>query len=264
LLQQGAIATIVKPFLKRVLFVDDEPNIRATLPPILRRYGFTVTTAASVEHAVEKIENGRFDLLLCDLNIEHEADGLEVIRAMQHAHPDCVVIVLTGCPSAETAIEGLHLHVDDYITKPADANTLVALMADKLAARKPNARILTVASDEPVLRLWTLYLETRGYEVVSAVGLSALEVCKRGNFDLFILGGTVSDVDKKKLVEACRQCCPVPIISVVSNSNARADDGADYHVKPDVDEILKLVSDVIKKSRSSMSKSKGEPTQLGL
>jgi DNA-binding NtrC family response regulator len=78
----------VKQFLKRVLFVDDEANIRATLPPILRRYGFTVATAATVKHAVEKIENGPFDLLLCDLNIEHEADGLEVIRAMQHAHPD--------------------------------------------------------------------------------------------------------------------------------------------------------------------------------
>ena len=254
----------MKPFLKRVLFVDDEPNIRATLPLILRRYGFIVTAAATVGQAIEKIENGRFDLLLCDLNIQRDADGLEVIRAMQHAHPDCVVIVLTGCPSTETAIEGLHLHIDDYIIKPADADTLVALMADKLAARTPNARILTVARDEPVLRLWTLYLETRGYEVVSAVGLSALEVCKRGNFDLFILGGTVSDVDKRKLVEAFRQCCPVPIISVGSRPGTHADDGADYHVKPDIDEILKLVFDVIKKSRSSMSKSKGQLTQLSL
>jgi DNA-binding response OmpR family regulator len=254
----------VKTLLKRVLFVDDEPNIRATLPVILRRYGFTVTTAATVKHAIEKIENGRFDLLLCDLNIEHEADGLEVIRAMQQAHPDCVVIVLTANPSVETAIEGLHLRIDDYITKPAGADTLVALMADKLASRRPHARILTVARDEPVLRLWTLFLETKGYEVVSAVGLSALAACKRGNFDLFILGGTVADVDKKKLVEAFRQCCPVPIISVISNLAAHADDGADYHVKPDVDEILKLVSDVLKKSRSSVSKSKGELEQLGL
>jgi DNA-binding response OmpR family regulator len=173
-----------------------------------------------------------------------------------------VVIVLTANPSFETAIEGFHLHIDDYITKPADADTLVALMADKLAARQPHARILTVARDEAVLRLWTLFLETKGYEVVSAVGLSALAACKKGNFDLFILGSKVSDVDKKKLVEAFRQCCPVPMISVVSNSDVHADDGADYHVKPDVDEILKMVSDVIKKSRSSLSKSKGELKQL--
>ena len=57
------------PRLKRILFVDDERAIREPLAVILLRYGFTVTLAASVEEALERIGNQPFDLLL--LRPEH-------------------------------------------------------------------------------------------------------------------------------------------------------------------------------------------------
>jgi CheY-like chemotaxis protein len=50
------------------------------LPAILRRYGFTVTVAATVQGALALIRTQEFDLLLCDLNIEREGDGFTVIR----------------------------------------------------------------------------------------------------------------------------------------------------------------------------------------
>src|SRR3954470_21515822 len=78
--------------LKRLLFVDDEPNIRATLPTILRRYGFTVAVAGTVSQALDQIKNHAFGLLLCDLNIEREGDGYIVIRAMRAKNPDCVTM----------------------------------------------------------------------------------------------------------------------------------------------------------------------------
>jgi CheY-like chemotaxis protein len=65
---------------KRLLFVDDE---RGILSIILRRYGFIITLAATVEQALEQIRTQEFDLLLCDLNIEHERDGYTVVRAMR-------------------------------------------------------------------------------------------------------------------------------------------------------------------------------------
>lgn len=121
------------PKQTRLLFVDDERNIRETLSVILLRYGFTVTLAATVIEALQKVESQEFDLLLCDLNIERENDGLEVIRAMRKVNPHCVTIVLTAYPGAESAIEGIHLGIDEYIIKPAKADTLVALLAEKLA-----------------------------------------------------------------------------------------------------------------------------------
>ncbi|HKW17074.1 MAG TPA: response regulator [Terriglobales bacterium] len=123
------------PKQTRLLFVDDERGIRETLSVILLRYGFTVTVAATVTEALQKIETQEFDLLLCDLNIERENDGLEVIRAMRKANPHCVTIILTAYPGAESAIESIHLGIDEYIIKPAKADTLVALLAEKLAQR---------------------------------------------------------------------------------------------------------------------------------
>lgn len=53
---------------------------------------------------------------------------------MQEAHPKCAVLILTAYPAVESAIEGIHLRIDDYIIKPSNADALVALLADKLLA----------------------------------------------------------------------------------------------------------------------------------
>ena len=130
---------------KRLLFVDDERGIRETLSLILLRYGFTVTTAATLEEALLQIKAQGFDLLLCDLNIEGKGDGYKVVRAMREVAPRCVVIMLTAYPDTESADQGVLHGIDDYIAKPADANVLVALLAEKLAAReKTSATAATV------------------------------------------------------------------------------------------------------------------------
>jgi two-component system, NtrC family, response regulator HydG len=126
----------VKLIRKRLLFVDDEQGIRVTLSAILRRYGFTVTLAATVAEAIDEIKAQEFDLLLCDLSIDRENDGLEVIRVMREVNPQCVTIVLTGYPNQESAEEAVSLGIDDYIAKPTNADMLVALLAEKLAERQ--------------------------------------------------------------------------------------------------------------------------------
>ncbi|MCU1271857.1 MAG: response regulator receiver protein [Acidobacteriaceae bacterium] len=118
---------------KRLLFVDDEHGIRETLPVIMRRYGFIVTVAATVAEGIQQIQTQEFDLLLCDLNIEHYGDGYDVIRAVRKFNSDCVIIILTAYPDFESAVEAIHLRIDDYLIKPANADLLVAVLAAKLA-----------------------------------------------------------------------------------------------------------------------------------
>jgi two-component system response regulator HydG len=134
---------------KRLLFVDDERGIRETLSRILDRYGFYVTVAATVAQALDQIRKQEFDLLLCDLNIEGEGDGYDVIRAMRNLNPHCITIILTGYPDVESAVEGMHECIDDYIVKPANADVLVALLADKLAARQAKGSGLTPPKSIP-------------------------------------------------------------------------------------------------------------------
>lgn len=135
---------------KRLLFVDDEHAIRETLSAILRRYGFTVTVAATVTDALNEIQTREFDLLLCDLNLERENDGLDVIRAMRKVNPRCVIFILTAYPAVDSAVEAINLAVDGYMTKPANANALVASLAEKLFTKQiKNMDYKIVHSDLP-------------------------------------------------------------------------------------------------------------------
>jgi DNA-binding NtrC family response regulator len=231
-----------RPGSDRILFVDDEAGIRATLPVILKRHGFSVVVAATVTEAIDQIRQQKFDLLLSDLNIEREGDGFEVVRAMRDAYPRCVNIILTGYPGVESAIEGIRQSIDDYILKPTDAAKLVALLAGKVAARKAKARILSVSYDDILLRTREMLLKTQGYEVVSALGfVTALQRCQQGNFDLFVLGHSIPYAEKQKMVETFRQVCPAPIISLRRNTGEQPVDGADYHIEPDPEPLMQLV-----------------------
>lgn len=121
---------------KRVLFVDDEDSIRATLPLILKSRGFDVSVAATVSEALHNIRQHRFDVLLSDLNIGEEGDGYTVVRAIRDVNPRSVTIILTGYPGFETAVQGIRQEIDDYVVKPADIDALVATMEQKLASRQ--------------------------------------------------------------------------------------------------------------------------------
>lgn len=238
---------------KQILFVDDEPGIRATLPAVLRRRGFTVAVVATVAEAREEIQKQRFDLLLTDLNIEREADGFEVVRAMREAHPACVNIILTGYPGLDTAMEGIREKIDEYILKPTDTDKLIALVVGKLAERKPRARILSVSYDQPLMRTRQMLLETQGYQVDSAVGFdNAMQRCQDGGFDLFVLGHSIPPEEKRELVKAFRQTCPGPIISLRRSIGEERVDGADYHIEPDPEPLLKLVADLVGRKRRDL------------
>lgn len=119
----------------RVLFVDDEPSIRLTLPPLLEEQGFDVTVAASVPEALAIVKKHEFDVLLCDINIDREGHGFTIVKAMREANPGCVTILLTAYPGFENAVQSIREEVDDYFTKPADLNAVISSMDAKLLAR---------------------------------------------------------------------------------------------------------------------------------
>jgi len=133
------------PNRKRLLFVDDEPNIRLTLPPVLEDHGFVVTTAESVDDAIARIDTARFDVLLSDLNIGQEGDGFQVVSAMKKRHPRCVTIILTGYPAFESAVLAIRHQVDDYVVKPADIDVLIKTINQTLTKQSSGDGRLTAA-----------------------------------------------------------------------------------------------------------------------
>ena len=123
----------------RILLVDDESTIRLTLGALLERTGYDVTSAESGEQAEHLLEQERFDLLLTDLKMPG-LDGMQVVAAARQCQPDVAIIVLTGHGSLETAIQGLHQHIFDYMLKTSTPVQVLARVEAGLAARAQEQR----------------------------------------------------------------------------------------------------------------------------
>jgi ActR/RegA family two-component response regulator len=121
----------------RVLFVDDEPGIRQTMPQILEHHGFVVSTASTVNGALGEITSNQFDVLISDLNIGEPGDGFVVVSAMRRTQPNCVTIILTGYPGFESALQAIRSQVDDYLIKPAAIPGLLKMIEDRIKEPKP-------------------------------------------------------------------------------------------------------------------------------
>lgn len=119
----------------RILFVDDEPSIRLTLPAILRLHDYEVTATATVAEALAALHSQRFDVLIADLNIGQPGDGFTVVSAMRRTQPEAVTLIITGYPAFDTALEAIRAQVDDYLVKPAEAERLLRIIEEKLTGK---------------------------------------------------------------------------------------------------------------------------------
>ena len=110
---------------KSVLVVDDEPKIVDVVGDYLRGAGFSVTTAADGERALELARARPPDLVVLDLGLPG-LDGLDVTRELRRASPPVPIIMLTARGEETDRVLGLELGADDYLVKPFSPRELVA------------------------------------------------------------------------------------------------------------------------------------------
>lgn len=127
----------------QILIVDDEASIRLTLSALLKRAGFDVTPAENGAEAVALLERQAFDLMLVDLKMPG-MDGMQVVAAARKRQPDLAIIVLTGHGSLETAVEGLHQGVFDYLLKTTEPIQVIERVKAGLVARTQRIRERTL------------------------------------------------------------------------------------------------------------------------
>jgi len=100
----------------RILLVDDEQSIQTLLSYPLRKDGYHVTSALDGSEALQRFEEGRFDLVILDLMLPR-LDGVEVCRQLR-SRSQVPIIMLTAKGSETDKVAGLEVGADDYITKP--------------------------------------------------------------------------------------------------------------------------------------------------
>ena len=112
------------PTTKKILIVDDELLIRDLLYDFFSSRNYHISMAESGQKALDILGTEKIDCVLTDLKMP-DMDGLKLAeKVKESADRNIPVIVITGCPSLESAIEALRKRVYDYIVKPFNMNRL--------------------------------------------------------------------------------------------------------------------------------------------
>jgi DNA-binding response OmpR family regulator len=112
---------------KKILIVDDEPNIVISLEFLMKKEGFEVAVAVDGEEALAKVDSFRPDLVLLDVMMPKKS-GFEVCEALR-ADPTqagLLVVMLTAKGRETEVAKGLAIGADAYVTKPFSTKDLVA------------------------------------------------------------------------------------------------------------------------------------------
>jgi DNA-binding NtrC family response regulator len=111
----------------RVIVVDDDAAIREFLETVLTRDGFEVTCVDDPTKVDAVVRAGRFHLCLLDVMMPHQ-DGLETLRKIRKIDKDLAVVMITGYPSLDTAVQSMKLDALDYLRKPFTVEELRAVI----------------------------------------------------------------------------------------------------------------------------------------
>ena len=101
----------------RLLIVDDELLIRDLLYDFFKERDYEIAVAENGERALEHLATGRFDTVILDLKMP-DIDGLELAKRIRANDAEVPIIIMTGYPSLESAIEAVRRRADDYFIKP--------------------------------------------------------------------------------------------------------------------------------------------------
>lgn len=124
---------------KRVLVVDDEPDIRELLSITLEQMGLEVVTAAKLSKARKLLESDSFDLCLTDMKMP-DGNGLELVETVQARHQQMPIAVITAYGNMEIAIEALKKGAFDFISKPLELMRLRSVVQSALTLEQPNEK----------------------------------------------------------------------------------------------------------------------------
>jgi len=102
---------------KRALVVDDDSNSRAVLKDFLESIGFQTVEAVDGEDALRKFSLDAFEIVLSDIYMPN-MNGLDLLKRIREQDKNVIVLIITGFPTIEGAIQAVRDGAYDYITKP--------------------------------------------------------------------------------------------------------------------------------------------------
>lgn len=124
-----------------ILVVDDAPMVLKVIKKILVQKGYHVLTAESAVEAISILDHKYVDLVITDLKMP-KVSGLDLVRHVKENYGDSEVIMITGYPSIESAVEAVKTGAEEYLSKPFTGDELylaVKRALHKLQLRRTNS-----------------------------------------------------------------------------------------------------------------------------
>jgi DNA-binding NtrC family response regulator len=128
----------------KILIVDDDPDVCEYLESFLKRDGYDVRTINDPTKVLEEIKNNRYQIVILDLKMPR-LSGVDLLKSIRSVDNDICIIIYTGYPSVDTAVETMKQQVFDYIKKPFDIEDFRAVIdraiKEKGLIMTPEARV---------------------------------------------------------------------------------------------------------------------------
>jgi len=117
----------------RILVIDDEPDHCEATSEALAKVGYECVQAHSATDGLETIQRGGIDIIVTDLKLGEELDGMDVLRRALELLDDVEVIMVTGHGTVRSAVEAIQLGAASYLEKPLDIGELRTLVGKAVA-----------------------------------------------------------------------------------------------------------------------------------
>jgi two-component system nitrogen regulation response regulator NtrX len=111
----------------KLLVVDDEDNLRASLRGILQDEGYQADAVASGETCLEKLKKNKYDAIFLDIWLPGK-DGIEILKEIRSRRPSQYVIMISGHGTIETAVQATKLGAFDFIEKPLSLEKVMLVL----------------------------------------------------------------------------------------------------------------------------------------
>ncbi|MBU0680368.1 MAG: sigma-54 dependent transcriptional regulator [Proteobacteria bacterium] len=122
---------------RKILILDDEPNMRHMLTVLVEKAGYQVTTGADGREGLDLLGHHRFDFILCDIKMPNMS-GMEFLQASSPLRGEATVIMMSAYGAIDTAIEAMKMGAYDFISKPFKTDEV--LLTLKKAEERENLK----------------------------------------------------------------------------------------------------------------------------